>query len=178
MSANSQEYLHQLFGLDGKTAVVIGATGVLGGEIALALAGAGAHVLVVGRNAESGAKCVEKITAQNGSAEFLAADSTNRADLENIITHLKSQNREADVLVNGAGTNSATPFLEIPDDEWERIFAVNLNSVRLACQVFGKFMLEKGTQGSIINVASLTAIKPLSRVFTYSGHESGCTEPD
>src|SRR5207247_5682713 len=76
--------------------------------------------------------------------------------------------RCCDVLVNGAGTNSPTPFLEISDDEWERIFNVNLNTVRLACQVLGKCMLDKGRGGSIINVASLSAVVPLSRVFTYS----------
>jgi len=161
-------YLNQLFGLTGRTAVVIGGTGVLGGAIAEALAGAGAHTLVVGRNADHGAACVERITEQGGVAEFVAADSTNRGDLEAIVAHLDAADQTADVLVNGAGINSATPFLEIEDDEWDRILNVNLRSVRLACQVFGAHMLECGIRGSIINIASLSGMIPLSRVFTYS----------
>jgi len=164
----SAEYVNGLFGLEGQTAIVIGGTGVLGGAIAQALASAGAHTLVVGRNSENGGACVEKIKTDGGSAEFFSADSTQVSDLEALVDHLKQHNRGADVLVNGAGVNSATPFLEIDDEEWERIFDVNLRSVRLACQVFGSFMLDSKTAGSIINIASLSAMTPLSRVFTYS----------
>ncbi|HSG69234.1 MAG TPA: SDR family oxidoreductase, partial [Planctomycetaceae bacterium] len=74
--------------------------------------------------------------------------------------------------VNGAGINSPTPFLEITDEEWDKIFHVNLASVRIACQVFGDFMLESKTPGSIINIASASAITPLSRVFTYSASKA------
>lgn len=165
---NSAEYLTKLFGLDGKTAVVIGGTGVLGGAFCDALAGAGAHVLVVGRNAEHGEERVSQIAAAGGSAEFVAADSTSRADLESIVAKLAADGRRCDVLINGAGINSATPFLEIDDDEWDRIFNVNLRSVRLACQVFGAQMLEQETGGSIINIASLSGVTALSRVYTYS----------
>ncbi len=167
-SPSSGEYLQQLFGLDGKTAVVIGGTGVLGGAICDALAGAGAHVLVVGRNSEHGEARVREIESSGGSAEFVSADSTDRDDLQAVVAHVVSQQRTVDVLVNGAGINSATPFLEITDDEWDKILDVNLRSVRLACQVFGAQMLEQGGTASIINIASLSGMTPLSRVFTYS----------
>ena len=166
--ATSQSYLQSLFGLDGLTAVVIGGTGTLGGAFCDALAGAGAHVLVVGRDAEDFNARVPSIQNAGGSAEFMRADSTSRSDLEAIVTHLDKSGRSCDVLINGAGTNSPTPFLEISNDEWDRIFNVNLTAVRLACQVFGKFLLDRGRGGSIINVASLSAVVPLSRVFTYS----------
>jgi len=165
-------YLTQLFGLEGKTAVVIGGTGVLGGAICDALAGAGAHVVVVGRSAERGQEAVNKITDAGGSAEFVAADSTSRDDLQGIVDQLQGADRQCDVLVNGAGINSPTPFLEIADDEWDRIMDVNVSSVRIACQVFGADMLERGTQGSIINIASVSAELPLSRVFTYSASKA------
>lgn len=168
MTQSTNNYLQELFGLNGKTAVVIGGTGTLGGAFCDALAGAGAHVVVVGRNREHGEARVREITATGGSAEFISADSTSRDDLQSIVAHLADNNRDCNVLVNGAGINSATPFLEIDDDEWERILNVNLRSVRLGCQVFGKFMLERGTNGSIINIASLSGITALSRVFTYS----------
>lgn len=161
-------YLTDLFGLQGRTAVVIGGTGVLGGAFSEALARAGAHVIVVGRNAENGAACVERISQLGGSAEFYTADSTRRADLEGLVDQLKQRDLRCDVLINAAGINSATPFLEITDEEWNRILNVNLTSVRLACQVFGGDMIERGVQGAIINIASLSGITALSRVFTYA----------
>jgi NAD(P)-dependent dehydrogenase (short-subunit alcohol dehydrogenase family) len=167
-SSHSAEYLQRLFGLDGKTAVVIGGTGVLGGAITDALAGAGAHVVVVGRNRENGEACVGRVEQAGGSAEFFSADATSRDDLQALTQSLAERGRRADVLVNGAGVNSATPFLEITDEEWDRIVDINLRGVRVSCQVFGKFMLDTKTPGSIINIASLSAIIPLSRVFTYS----------
>lgn len=169
---SSSDYLTDLFGLSGKTAIVIGGTGVLGGAMAQALGNAGAHVIIVGRSAERGNERVSEIESAGGSAKFFAADSTSRGDLEAIVAHLKSTSRQADILVNGAGINSPTPFLEITDEEWDRIFHVNLASVRIACQVFGDFMLESKTPGSIINIASASAITPLSRVFTYSASKA------
>jgi len=73
-----------------------------------------------------------------------------------------------DVLVNGAGVNSPTPFLAITDDEFDRIVRVNLKGVFLGCQVLGGHMVEKGQGGSVINVGSESGLVPLSRVFTYS----------
>ncbi len=165
---SSAQYLQKLFGLDGKTAVVIGGTGVLGGSFCEALAGAGAHVYVVGTSTEKGQARVATIHDRGGSAEFFACNATRREDLESLVSHLKANGRAADVLVNGAGVNSPTPFLEIGDEEWEHILDVNLRGVRLACQVFGKYMLERETKASIINIASVSAVLPLSRVFTYS----------
>lgn len=175
-SPASANYLSSLFGLNGLTSVVIGGTGVLGGAIAFALGGAGSHVIVVGRTLKSddgGATIVDRIQQSGGSAEFIAADSTQRVDLEAIVAHLKANNRHCNVLVNGAGTNSPTPFFDITDDEWERISNVNLGSVRIACQVFGKDMVDRANKGSIINIASLSGMTPLSRVFTYSVTKAG-----
>ncbi len=158
-------YLEKLFGLQGKTAVVIGGTGVLGGIICDTLAQAGAFVYVVGSNEDAGQKVVDRWQSQ---ACFFRADASNRSDLEALVEHLQSHGRTCDILVNGAGVNSATPFLEIGDEEWDRIVRINLTAVRIACQVFGDFMLKHQTAGSIINIASLSAITPLSRVFSYS----------
>lgn len=162
-------YLDRLFGLTGKTAVVVGGTGVLGGAICDALAQAGAYLYVVGSNEDQGQKVVDR---WHNQAVFFKANAARRADLEALVAHLKMHGRNCDILVNGAGTNSPTPFLEITDEEWDRILAVNLGTVRIACQVLGSYMLSSGTQGSIINIASLSAITPLSRVFTYSASKA------
>lgn len=163
------EYLTSLFSLEGKTAVIIGGTGVLGGAICDALAAAGAFIYVVGRNAEAGQEVVNRWSDR---AAFFKADATQREDLDKLVAELKENNRQCDILVNGAGTNSATPFMEISDEEWDRIFKVNLSGLRAACQVLGQFMIDAKTSGAIINVASLSAIKPLSRVFTYSASKA------
>ena len=165
-------YLEKLFGLNGKTAVVIGGTGVLGGSICETLAQAGAHVVVVGRSVESGQERVAAIEKLGGEAQFLAADVTSADDLGNLLKQLIDQGRSPDILVNGAGANAATPFLEISDEEWDRIFRINLSSVRIASQVFAGYWLERGLRGAIINIASLSAITPLSRVFTYSASKA------
>jgi NAD(P)-dependent dehydrogenase (short-subunit alcohol dehydrogenase family) len=164
----AESYLKGLFGLHGRTAVVIGGTGVLGSAFCEALAGAGAHTIVAGRDAARGEDCVHRVKAAGGSAEFFSLDCTSRRDLESLVAHLSRANQAIDVLVNGAGINAATPFLEIAEDEWDRILNVNLRGVRLACQIFGKYMIQRSTRGSIINIASLSGITPLSRVFTYS----------
>ena len=106
-----QNYLNELFGLNGKTAVVIGGTGTLGGAFCDALAGAGAHVVVVGRNSDAGAAAAGRIKEAEGSGEFFRADSTSREDLDSLVAHLQQNDRHCDVLINGAGINSATPFL-------------------------------------------------------------------
>lgn len=168
----AETYLTELFGLDGKTAVVIGGTGVLGSAMALALARAGAAVLLVGQNARKGDTAVARIRAAGGRAEFHSADATRADDLQALAERLVDEKRSCDILINGAGVNSPTPFLEITSEEWDRIFQVNLGSVRTACQIFGRLMIERGTRGAIINVASLSAITPLSRVFTYSASKA------
>jgi NAD(P)-dependent dehydrogenase (short-subunit alcohol dehydrogenase family) len=171
-AATPCDFLTDLFGLVGRTAVVIGGTGVLGGAIADTLARAGATVVIVGRDAEAGATAVERIKKHGGVSEYYKADVTVKADLEALVEKLENEGRVCDILVNGAGVNSPTPFLEITDEEWDRIFTVNLRAVRIACQVFGQEMIEGGVHGSIINIASLSAIKPLSRVFTYSASKA------
>ncbi len=168
----AETYLTELFGLDGKTAVVIGGTGVLGSAMALALARAGAFTILAGQNAQKGEAAVARIRAVGGQAVFHAADATSADDLRALADRLVQEHRTCDVLINGAGVNSPTPFLEITDEEWDRIFQVNLGSVRTACQIFGKLMIERKTRGAIINVASLSAITPLSRVFTYSASKA------
>lgn len=171
-ASSPADYLTQLFGLQGLTAAVIGGTGVLGGAIAEALSLAGAETVIVGRNREQGEARARELQSRGGKAEFFCADSTVRGDLEGLADHLRKQGRTLHILVNGAGVNSPTPFLEITDQEWEHIFNINLRGVRLACQVLGGMMLADQTRGSIINIASLSAITPLSRVFTYSASKA------
>ena len=162
------DYLNQLFSLNGKTAVVIGGTGELCGEMAEGLASAGAEVVIVGRSKEKAEARLKSIDAAGGKAWFLPCEVDKREQLEKLLADVVEKSGKVDVLINGAGMNSATPFLEIPEDEWDRIYEVNIKGVFLACQVFGKYFVERGEGGSIINVGSMSGVIPLSRVFTYS----------
>ena len=161
-------YLDSLFSLTGKTAVVIGGTGELCGAMAEGLAAAGAEVVLVGRSEEKAKARLEKIAAAGGEGWFCAAEAGERASLEAMLATVLARSRKVDILVNGAGVNSPTPFLEIPEDEFDRILNVNTKGVFLACQVFGKYFVARGLPASIINLGSMSGLIPLSRVFTYS----------
>ena len=161
-------YLDSLFSLQGKTAVVIGGTGELCGAMAVALAGAGAEIALVGRNEEKAAARLREIEAAGGTGYFVATDVASREGLEHLLAEVVEKSGKCEILVNGAGVNAPTPFLEIAEEEYDRIFEVNTKAVFTACQVFGQYFIDNGIGASIINVGSMSGVLPLSRVFTYS----------
>lgn len=165
---NSSDYLGGLFGLEGRVAVVIGGTGELCGAMAEGLAGAGAEVVLVGRNAEKAGTRLARIAALGGQGWFHAAEATSKAELEGLRDAVLKKSGRIDIVINGAGINSATPYFDITEEEFDRIVRVNLKSVFLGCQVFGKYLVDRGAGGSIINLGSMSGIAPISRVFTYS----------
>lgn len=164
-----------LFDLSGEVAVVIGATGVLGGKMAEGLAGAGAKVAVVGRNAERGEACVQRIREAKGEARFFSADASSRESLGAAAREIQAAFGAVTVLLNGAGGNDPKvtvseelKFEQIAAEDWRANFEMNLVAgILLPCQQFGPAMVSRG-QGSIINIASVTAHIPLSRVVAYS----------
>ena len=164
-------FVEDLFSLEGKTAVVIGGTGVLCGEMALGLAKAGAEVVVVGRSEEKGAERLREIDAAGGRAFFISADVASRDSLSALLETVVTKTGRVDILVNGAGVNSPTPLFEIEDEEFARILDINLGAILRSCQIFGRHMLENGG-GSIINIGSISGLGPLSRVFTYSASKA------
>ena len=172
MSAN-------LFDLTGEVAVVIGATGVLGGALADGLAGAGAKVAVLGRNAARGQARVKAIRDAGGAAEFFAADAMDKGSLRDAHEAVSELLGAPTILVNAAGGNDSKvtvtperPFESIAIDDWRANFDLNLvGGVLLPSQEFGPAMCERG-RGSIINIASASARVPLSRVVAYSASKA------
>lgn len=160
------------FRLDGRVAVVIGGTGVLGRRIADALAGAGARTVVVGRDEGKGAEVRAALAGLDGDVHFERCDATRRHELADLVGRVLRSHGRVDVLVNGAGVNSGTPFLEVTDEELERIVAVDQLAVVRACQEFGRYFVARaaseGTGASIVTIGSTAGLVPLSRVFTYS----------
>ena len=161
----------EIFSLQGQTAVVIGGTGELCGAISEGLAQAGAKVVLVGRDAAKAQARIDRIASDGGQASFLACDTTSRPALEKLLADVLQKHARVDILVNGAGVNSPTPFLEIAEEEFDRIMKVNFKGVFVACQVFGQAMVQQGS-GSIINIGSASGLTPLSRVFTYSASKA------
>ena len=156
------------FTLKGRVAVVVGGTGTLGRTMADGLRAAGADVVVAGRDPQRGADAVDAI----GSVRFVVCDTTQRKQLDELVEDVVAAEGSIDVLVNAAGVNSATPFLEIGDEELDDVLAANATGVARACQAFGRYFVERATSAaigaSIINVGSEAGRRPLSRVFTYS----------
>src|SRR5436305_1390695 len=113
----SDGFLKQLFGLDGQVAVVIGGTGVLCGALAQGLAQAGATVVVAGRDAAKGAARVGEIEALGGKASFLPVDVMRRDSIEGLLRESVAAHGRVDMLVNGAGVNSASPYLDARDED-------------------------------------------------------------
>jgi NAD(P)-dependent dehydrogenase (short-subunit alcohol dehydrogenase family) len=161
------------FGLDGHVAVVIGGSGVLGGAICHGLAEAGAAVAVLGRSPERTNARAAAVEASGARAVAVTVDATMPDSVEAARREVERQLGPVDILVNAAGVNSSTPFLEIDLAEWQRIMDANLTSVFVACQVFAKSMVEHGAGGSVINISSASSGPPLSRVLAYSVAKAG-----
>ena len=165
----------ELFDLSGDVAVVVGATGELGGAIAEGLAQAGAAVAVLGRNAERGNARVRKIIGAGGKAAFFTADAVSRDNVRTAREAIEKEFGPVSILVNAAGGNdprvtvtSERAFDQIQIADWQTNFDLNLvGGVLLPCQEFGPGMAARG-RGSVINIASVSAHIPLSRVVAYS----------
>jgi NAD(P)-dependent dehydrogenase (short-subunit alcohol dehydrogenase family) len=167
---------NHLFSLDGAVAVVIGGGGVLAGAMATGFAQAGADIAVVDLNAENAQARAASIRTLGRRALGLACNATSKQDLEASLKTVLEEFGRVDILLNAAGINSGTPFFDITEDEWQRILDVNLTSVFLACQVYGKAMIDSGRGGSIINISSVSSGPPLSKVFTYSITKAGVNQ--
>ena len=167
----SEGYLEKLFGLRGRTAVVVGGTGVLGGALADGLAAAGAFVVVAGRGADRGAARLDAIRAAGGDGAFISVDAVDRESVRALLDAAVRTRGRVDILVNCAGVNSAVPYFDITDDDWDRVLSTNLKSTHLGCQIFGEHMAATGG-GAILNIGSVSADKPLSKVFAYSASKA------
>ncbi|QGJ70215.1 D-mannonate oxidoreductase [Planctomycetales bacterium 10988] len=166
-------FLDAMFGLEGQVAVVIGGTGVLGGAFCVGLAQAGATVVMSGREEPGIDERLDKLQAVAKESCFLPVDVTKRASIESLLLQTLEKYGRVDMLINAAGVNMGCDYFEVQDEDWERIFRINLTAVHWGCQLFGKAMSEQEGGGSILNIASVTSDKPLSRVFAYSASKAG-----
>ena len=166
-------FVENLFGLNGRVAAITGVGGYLCGEMARGLARAGCKIAVMDiRKAKA-----EDVAGQirddvGGDAIGIEVDASDKESFQGGLDATLTAFGRADILINGAGINAPTPFLEIELDEFHAVMNSQLTSTLLGCQVFGAYMLEQG-KGSIINISSASAGPPLSKAFTYSVAKAG-----
>jgi NAD(P)-dependent dehydrogenase (short-subunit alcohol dehydrogenase family) len=158
------DYLGELFSLDGRVAVVTGGSSGIGLEMAVALARAGARVVLVARDAERLGAAAGRLRASGALAAWVSADLADRAALEGAATEAAAAFGPPDILVNCAGINLRPPLEALTVPEWDVTMAVNLTAPFLLGQRFGPVMAARGW-GRIINVTSQQA----QRAFGHSG---------
>jgi len=170
--------LLKMYDFTGRTIVITGATGVLCGAMARALVGCGANVVILARSPEKGAAALDGISGP-GSAMSVLGDALKKETLQDVARVALDQFGRIDGLINGAGGNipQATTredlsFFDLPEDALRYVLDLNLLGTILPCQVFGRQMAEQG-EGVILNVSSMSAIRPLTRVVGYSAAKAG-----
>ena len=163
-----------LFDVRGLTAVITGGSGVLGSAIAYALAKTGVSVAVMSLHVASSTKVVESIRADGGEALGFACDVLDRTDLERACSEVLDSFGHIDILINAAGGNSphattsaTTSFFDLDVHAVDSVLGLNFTGTFQSCQVFGRGMAER-KQGVIVNITSMNALRPLTRIPAYS----------
>jgi NAD(P)-dependent dehydrogenase (short-subunit alcohol dehydrogenase family) len=176
MTERSQ-LLTQLFGLEGRTAVVVGGAGRIGRSLCQALSQAGAKVCVLDQDAARAEETLALISAGGGPAAMAhVADATRADELEQAVEKITKRLGSPDILVNsaqfrGTGFYSSTVD-DYPLDAWNQVLSVNLTGVYLACQALGRSMARHGG-GRIVNLASTYGlVSPDPRIYGDSGVNS------
>ncbi|WP_182064428.1 SDR family NAD(P)-dependent oxidoreductase [Curtobacterium sp. ME12] len=160
--------LQQLFGLDGRTALVTGGSSGIGRAIATALADAGAHVLVAARTGSAIDATVDDVRAAGGSADGVVADLSTRAGAH----ALADVAGDVDVLVNSAGINLRPPMAELDEATWDATMAVNLDAPFVLGQRLAPGMAARG-YGRIVSISSQQAHRPFAASGAYGVSKAG-----
>jgi NAD(P)-dependent dehydrogenase (short-subunit alcohol dehydrogenase family) len=171
--------LTRLYDFGGETVVITGGTGTLGGEIACALVGCGANVAILDCNLDPAQRLLELMEPRANHAVAVRGDVLDVESLRQAAKVILDKFGAVHSLVNAAGGNkpqaTTTPklsFFDLPPEALRWVFDLNILGTMLPCQVFGKIMAEKG-EGVILNVSSMNAFRPLTRVPAYSAAKAG-----
>lgn len=176
-----KEKMNELFSIEGKVAVITGASGVLGGTLAEHFIKAGAKVVALGRSQDKLDAKVAELTANGGDAFAVAANVMDIQNLEEASKKIIEKYGKIDILLNIAGGNiptaTLTPdqsFFDMDMNGWNDVTNLNINGTVYPSYVFGKVMAEQGS-GSIVNISSMAAYSAITRVAGYSAAKSAIT---
>ncbi|HEX8292657.1 MAG TPA: SDR family oxidoreductase [Pyrinomonadaceae bacterium] len=173
--------LTKMYDFTGRTVVVTGGTGVLGQAMVRAIVGCGANVALVARNREKAEPQVAALTELKAPGRALAftADVLDAESLRAAAEDVVKEFGRVDALLNGAGgnhpgatTNPQQKFFDLPEEALRFVFDLNMMGTIIPSQVFGRRMAEQG-EGVILNVSSMSAVRPLTRVLGYSAAKAG-----
>ena len=176
------EELRSLYDLSDCTAVITGGAGVLGGEIACALVGCHANVVILDRDLELAQKVIERFPHMvKGRAVRVYGNVLNLETLQQADETIKAEFGAVDILINAAGgnhpaatTSAELSFFDLPMDALRRVSDLNLLGTILPCQTFGRGMAERG-QGVVLNISSMNALRPLTQIPVYSAAKAAVT---
>ena len=158
--------LERLFSLNGKAALVTGASGGIGGDVAVGLAEAGAYVGLSGTNREHLEETRQRVERAGGRCVLLPADLGQVAECSKLIADAHEALGRLDILVNNAGMNRRKPIVEFTEDDYETIMNVNLRSIFFLSQAAHPIMKAQGG-GKIVNVGSMTSLVGIGNVAVY-----------
>jgi NAD(P)-dependent dehydrogenase (short-subunit alcohol dehydrogenase family) len=171
------------YNFTGHTVVITGGAGVLGGEMACALVGCGANVAVLDRDPKLADRLIERVKMIDkpgiGRLAVVYGDVLKKETLLQAEEIIRSELGTVDALINAAGGNRPTAttspdlsFFDLPDDALRGVFDLNLLGTIIPSQVFGRGMVERG-EGAVLNISSMSAFRPLTRVLGYSAAKAG-----
>ncbi len=173
------EQLTRMYDFTGRTVAITGGAGVLGGEIAQALAGCGANVAILDLNLDPAKSILEKLGSRASQVMTVKTNVLDKDSLRQASEAVLEKFGAIDCLVNAAGgnkpqatTSADLAFFDLPADALRWVFDLNIIGTVLPSQVFGKIMAEKG-EGTILNISSMNAFRPLTRIPAYSAAKAG-----
>ncbi|KAF2151747.1 2-deoxy-D-gluconate 3-dehydrogenase [Myriangium duriaei CBS 260.36] len=174
------DYLPSLFSLHGKTAVVTGGTRGIGAAMALALAQAGADIILVQRDS-SNTTTATSIRSLSRRAEIVTADLSDPKSVSSLTPHILTLVPRIDILLNCAGIQSRAPAETFPLDAWDSVLSVNLTTPFILARDVGAHMLSQqpdaaGSRGRIINIASLLTFQGGINVPAYAASKGGVAQ--
>lgn len=162
------ENVQSLFDVNGKVALVTGATGGFGAAVSKGLAKAGVSIMATGRSEDKLKSLVDEITAQGGKASFATGMPDNHEDVKQIVAAAKETFGSIDILITAAGVNKPAPITEQPLEEWEMIMNANVKGTYLFCKEVGKVMIEQGRGGKVILLGSARGELGMANYSAYS----------
>jgi NADP-dependent 3-hydroxy acid dehydrogenase YdfG len=160
--------------LTSKTAVVTGASSGIGRAIAEKLGSAGAHVFLAGRTLAAMEVSKKRIEAAGGKATPVVADVRETSQVQGLVDRAVSDTGRLDVMVNNAGVSHPSPIIDADPSEWREMFETNVIALLAGCQAAVKAMRKTGTQGHIVNISSVAALRPDSGVYGSTKHAVNC----
>ncbi len=174
------EQIKELFNLSGKNIVITGGAGVLGSVIAEGLGKAGANIAICDIAVDKASNLSEQLNSENINAKNYKINVLDKSSIEDCANNICKDFDEIDVLINGAGgnmkgatTSEELSFFDLPLDDLQKVVGLNLfGGAILPSQVFGKKMVDNKNGGSIINISSMNAFKPLTRIPGYSASKA------